>query len=239
VPDATCPPVAIYAMKQGHQIGKNIVRMVEGKEPKAFSFPGLGQGASVGRRSGVGELKGIEVTGFPAWLLWRLLLAYYFPTWDRRLRLMTDWLIWPIVGRDIVELRGVRPDEYDIKHNVFQVGEVIAQEERTGKYIHVIVEGEVELLLKEDGMEQVLDTLGPGDHFGTRWLESFQMETARAKTTVRTVALRRDQAPDLQALLRSTGPLSAESGHFPAIVESDRRSSRVDLPSAPPPPSAG
>ena len=236
VPGATCPPVAIYAMKQGHQIGGNLVRMVDGKLPKAFSFPGIGQGASVGRRSGVGELKGIEITGFGAWLMWRLLLIYYFPTWDRRLRLMTDWLIWPIVGRDIVELRGVRSDEYDIKHNLFQAGEVIAQEERTGKYIHVIVEGEVELLLQQDGNEQVLDTLGAGDHFGTRWLESFEMETARAKTTVRTVALRRDQAPGLQALLRSTRLLTAESGHFPAIIESDRRSSRVDLPSVPRPP---
>jgi hypothetical protein len=81
----------------------------------------------------------------------------------------------------------------------------------------------------------VLDTLGPGDHFGTRWLESFEMETARAKTLVRTVAIRRDQAPSLQALLRTAGPLTAESGHFPAIVDTDRRSSRVDLPSAPPP----
>lgn len=236
VAQATCPPVAIYAMKQGHQLGKNLVRMVEGKGPEAFRFPGLGQGASVGRRSGVGELRGIEVTGFPAWLLWRLLLTYYFPTWDRRLRLMTDWLIWPIVGRDIVELRGVRSDEYDIKHNVFQAGEVVAHEQRTGKYIHVIVDGEVEMLLHKDGSEEVLDTLGPGDHFGTRWLESVELETARAKTTVRTVALRRDQAPGLQALLRSTGPLRAESGHFPAIVETDRRSSRVDVPSAASPP---
>jgi NADH dehydrogenase len=238
-PDATCPSVAIYAMKQGHKIGKNLVRVEEGKPPKPFTYPGIGQGASVGRRYAVAELKGIEIKGFPAWIIWRVLLTYYFPTWDRRLRLMTDWLIWPIVGRDIVELRGSRADEYDIRHNIFQPGEVIAQEERTGKYIHVIVEGEVELLLQQDGMEQVLDTLGPGDHFGTRWLESFEMESARAKTLVRTVALRRDQAPGLQALLRATGPLTAESGHFPAIVETDRRSSRVDLPSAPPPPAAG
>jgi NADH:ubiquinone reductase (H+-translocating) len=232
---ATCPQVAVYAMKQGRLIGRNVVRRIQGQPPKPFTFPGLGQGASVGRRAGVGEVRGIEIKGFPAWLVWRLLLIYYFPTWDRRLRLVSDWLTWPIVGRDIVELRSSRSDQYDIRHNVFQPGEVIAQEERTGKYVHVIVEGEVELLLQQDGMEQVLDTLGPGDHFGTRWLESFDMESARAKTVVRTVALRRDQAPSLQQLLRSTGPLIAESGHFPAIVESDRRSSRTDLPSAPPP----
>ena len=221
-PGVTCPPVAIYAMKQGHKIGKNLSRVARGREPKPFTYPGIGQGASVGRRSAVAELKGIEIKGFVAWIIWRALLTYYFPSWDRRLRLMTDWFIWPLVGRDIVELRTARPDEYDIRHNVFQPGEIVAQEERTGKYIHVIVEGEVELLHRKDGMEQVLDTLGPGAHFGTRGLESFEMEVARAKTVVRTVALRRDQAPQLQEVLRSTRLITAESGHFPAIVESDR-----------------
>ena len=218
----TCPPVALYAMMQGGRIGKNVDRVVQGKKPRPFRFVGLGQGASVGKRSAVVELKGIEITGLPAWLIWRLLLAYFFPSWDRRLRLFTDWLIWPLVGRDIVELRTSPPGEYEVRHNVFQPGETVAQEERTGKYIHVIVEGEVEILNKDGDLEQVLDVLGPGDHFGTRWMSSFDLEVARAKTQVRTVALRRDQAPRLQEVLRSAGQLVAESGHFPAIVDPSR-----------------
>lgn len=219
----SCPPVALYAMKQGYRIGKNIDLAVQSRKPRTFRFPGLGQGASVGKRSAVVELKGIEITGLPAWLIWRLLLTYFFPSWDRRLRLMTDWLIWPLVGRDIVELRTAPPGEYEVRHNVFQPGEIVAQEERTGKYIHVIVEGEVEILNKDGDMEQVLDVLGPGDHFGTRWMSSFDLEVARAKTQVRTVAMRRDQAPRLQEVLRSAGQLVAESGHFPAIVDRSRR----------------
>jgi NADH dehydrogenase len=218
-PGQTCPPVAIYAMKQGYRVGKNIARVASGKRPQKFWYPGIGQGASVGNRSAVAELKGIEITGFPAWLIWRLLLTYYFPSWDRRLRLMTDWLIWPLVGRDIVELRSHPPGEYEVRHNVFQPGEIVAQEERTGKYVHVIVEGEVEILNKEDEFEQLLNVLGPGDHFGTRWMNSFELETARARTLVRTVSLRRDQAPRLQEVLKSAGQLVAESGHFPAIVD--------------------
>jgi NADH dehydrogenase len=222
-PGATCPPVAIYAMKEGHKLGKNFARVAEGKRPRRFRYPGIGQGASVGNRSAVAELHGIELTGFPAWLVWRALLTYYFPSWDRRLRLMTDWLIWPLVGRDIVELRSNPPGEYEVRHNVFQPGEIVAQEERTGKYVHIIVEGEVEVLNKDGDLEQILDTLGPGDHFGTRWTNSFELETARAKTLVRTVALRRDQAPRLQEVLKSAGHLVAESGHFPAIVDTDLR----------------
>jgi NADH dehydrogenase len=217
-----CPPVAIYAMKQGYKIGKNIERVVAGRKPTAFRYPGIGQGASVGNRSAVVELKGIEITGFKAWLIWRFLLTYYFPSWDRRLRLMTDWFIWPLVGRDIVELRSAPPGDYEIHHNVFQPGSVIAQEDKTRRYIHVIVEGEVEILNKQGELEQVLTVLGPGDHFGTRWINSFEPEIARAKTQVRTVAMRRDQAPILQEVLRSAGQMVAESGHFPAIVDGNR-----------------
>lgn len=221
----TCPPVAIYAMYEGQRIGKNIVRAVDGRSPKKFRFPGIGQGASVGRRSAVVELRGIEMTGLPAWLIWRLLLTFYFPSWDRRLRLMTDWLIWPLVGRDIVELRTVPQGEYEVRQNVFQPGEIVAEEERTGRYIHIIVEGEVEIVNAQDGLEQVLSVLGPGDHFGARWMNSFELEHARAKGVVRTVSMRRDQAPRLQEVLKTAGQLVAESGHFPAIV-----------PSAKPPP---
>jgi NADH dehydrogenase len=213
-----CPQVAIYAMYQGRRIGKNIALQAEGRKPKKFRFPGIGQGASVGKRSAVAELKGVEITGLPAWLIWRLMLTFYFPSWDRRLRLMTDWLIWPIVGRDVVELRTRAQGDYEVRQNVFQPGEIVAEEERTGRYIHIIVEGEVEILNKEGDLEQVLSVLGPGDHFGARWMTTFDLEVARARGTVRTVSMRRDQAPRLQEVLKSAGQLVAESGHFPAIV---------------------
>src|SRR3954466_664629 len=219
----TCPPVAIYAMYAGKRIGKNIILGVDGRKPKKFRFPGIGQGASVGRRSAVAELKGIEMTGLPAWLIWRLLLTYYFPSWDRRVRLVTDWLIWPLVGRDIVELRSQAAGDYEVRQNVFQPGEIVAEEERTGRYIHIIVEGEIQILHKEGDLEQVLNTLGPGDHFGARWMDSFDPEVARARGVVRTVSMRRDQAPRLQEVLKTAGQLVAESGYFPAIVPGTKK----------------
>ena len=80
------PSVALYAYKHGTHIGKNLRRtLVEQKRAKRFRFPGLGQGASIGRRTAVAELYGVEITGLLAWLIWRVLLTYYFPSWDRRL----------------------------------------------------------------------------------------------------------------------------------------------------------
>jgi NADH:ubiquinone reductase (H+-translocating) len=212
------PSVALYAYKHGTHIGKNLRRtLVEGKRPRRFRFPGLGQGASIGRRTAVAELYGIEITGLLAWVIWRVLLTYYFPSWDRRLHLMADWLIWPLVGRDVVAMRVGEGGEYEVRHNVYGPAEIIVTEQRAGRYIHIIVEGEVEILHSARGQEVVLTTLGPGDHFGQRWLESLETESARAKTAVRTLAVRRDQAPQLQEVLRSTGPLVAQSGHFPVM----------------------
>jgi CRP-like cAMP-binding protein len=123
------------------------------------------------------------------------------------------------VGRDIVQLHVDRPGDYDLSQNLYQAGEAIAVEGVQSRYVHVIVEGEVELIeVKGDGATRVLKTLGPGDHFGIRWIESFEREIARAKTQVRTIAVRRDQAPELQEVLDSAGRLVAESGHFPAIT---------------------
>jgi NADH dehydrogenase len=217
------PPLALYAYKHGQLIGKNLRRtLVDHRRPRKFRFLGLGNGASIGNRTAVVESWGVELTGLPAWLVWRTtLIAYYFPGWDRRLRIVADWLIWPLVGRDVVAMRVGAPGDYDVRHNVFEPGEIIVTEERAGRFIHVIEEGEVEILQGSGETEKVLGTLGPGGHFGQRWLESFDPETARAKTIVRTLAIPRDQAPHLQHVLRSTGPLVETSGHFPVIMPAD------------------
>jgi NADH dehydrogenase len=218
---AACPPVGVYALMHGAQIGRNIRYHSEGKRPRRFHFRGIGQGASVGRRYAVAELHGIEIWGLPAWIVWRTLLFYFFPSWDRRLRLLADWAIWPIVGRDIAELRVDRKGDFEVRHNVFQAGETIAEERRTGRFIHIIVEGTVEKVISLDGYEQVVATLGAGESFGAQWTEHVELESARAKTGVRTLSLRRDQAPQLQEVLKSASQIVAESGYFPAIVSQD------------------
>jgi NADH dehydrogenase len=217
----TCPPVALYALKQGAHLGRNIARQLAGEAPTRFRWPGIGQAASVGNRYAVGELKGIQVWGLPAWLLWRGFLFRYFPSWEGRLRMLADWVIWPLVGRDIVELRPKALSSYDITANVFQPGEVVVRERQAGRYIHIILEGEVEICLEDAPEGDALALLGPGDHFGQRWTESFQPELARTRTVVRTIALSREQAPRLQEALKSTGLLVRDSGHFPAIDPRD------------------
>ena len=188
-----------------------------GKEPEPFRYPGLGQGVSIGRRTAVGELKGIPIRGLFCWIVWRSMLFYFFPTWDRRLRLLADWSIWPLVGRDIVQLGRGDHGEYEILHHVYQPGQVIAERARPVRHVHVIVEGEVELVTGEE----IVENLRAGDHFGRKSIELSRADTARARTLVRTVALRADQANELQDMLLSTERIVARTGTFQTIRPED------------------
>ena len=141
--------------------------------------------------------------------MWRFLLFYYTPTWDRRLRLLADWLIWPLVGRDVVEMSVADADDYEISHNLFQPGETILDEARPGRYIHLILEGEVEVVSHNGEDQDILSVLGPGDHVGQTWLDAETLETARARTLVKTAMLRTDQTRQLQQILSSLGHVVA------------------------------
>ncbi len=219
----TCPPVGIYALKHGLQIGRNLGRVLSGRPLQPFAYTGLGQGVSIGKRTAVGELKGHPIRGTPAWIVWRGMLFYFFPTWDRRLRLLADWAIWPLVGRDIVEMGRESRGDYEVRHNVYQPGEVIADKSRPVRYVHVIVEGNVELLRRrrESDELEAIDMLGPGGHFGRKWLEQTAADAVRATSVVRTVALRADQANRLQDVLVSAGRLVAKTGAFPTISDEE------------------
>jgi hypothetical protein len=151
-------------------------------------------------------------------VVWRGFLFRYFPSWEGRLRLLADWIIWPLVGRNIGEVPSGAAGAYDIRQNVFQPGETIAERRRPVRLVHIVIEGEVELLHSRDGEAAVFETIGPGDHFGRKSLEYKDAESARAKTAVRTLALREDQANELQDALLSTGRITARTGVFDAAA---------------------
>jgi len=203
----TCPPVATYAIAHGAHIGRNLSRALTGKPPKPFRSGVIGQAVSIGRRTAVGDVKGVPLRGKVAWLGWRVVGFAIFPSWDRRLHLLADWSVWPLVGRDIVQMTSSLMPDYEVRHNVYQAGEVIAERARPVRYVHVIVEGEVELI----GRQETVDTIGPGSHFGRKSLEQAEADVARAKSLVRTVALRAEQANRLQDVLLSTGRIVART----------------------------
>jgi hypothetical protein len=191
----TCPPAAIYALRQGRQIGRNLSSVIGGRPPSPFDYAGIGQAASIGNRTAVGELRGLEFTGRLAWLLWRAILFYHLPSWDRRLRIIGDWLIWPLAGRDIAELTVAELDQYEIRPASFEPGQTILTGGEATNRIYLILSGEVEV---SDGEQPA--TLGPGDRFGHLLSDPDLVRGYRARTQVKVLVVRADQAERLQEM---------------------------------------
>ena len=102
----TCPPLAHYAQKAGSNIGTNILRTLQGKELKRYSFNGLGEACTLGHGYAIAHMKGIPACGWFGWIGWRfVVLTMFVPCWKRRVRLMFDWLLTMLLGRDIVNPR--------------------------------------------------------------------------------------------------------------------------------------
>ena len=75
-----CPTNALWAMKQGDLVGRNIARALKGKKAVAFGFKGMGQAAGLASTGGVAELYNMQFTGKAAWLLRILFFAWYMPS---------------------------------------------------------------------------------------------------------------------------------------------------------------
>jgi NADH dehydrogenase len=192
-------------MTVGALVGTNILNLIQNRPLRNYQFTGLGDAASVGNRKAVGHLKGIPLLGFPAWIVWRIFMFFYVPTWDRRLRVLSDWLLWPFIGRDIVSIQ--KKEGLGITQRFFEPGQLIIVEGEIGKDLYVIQSGEVEIIKEGSGENNVLTELGPGDHFGEQAIYSGTARTAsvRAKTRVELLAISRSAALTLGNTLENFG----------------------------------
>ncbi|HET7039974.1 MAG TPA: FAD-dependent oxidoreductase [Gemmatimonadales bacterium] len=208
----TCPPLAIFAMTQGRQAGRNILRAIRGKPPARYRFTGLGDACGLGRRHAIAQVKGIELTGIPAWIVWRAFFIWYVPTVDRQLRILLDWLITPFVGRDVVEVRVREP--FGLRREHYETGQEIVRQGEFGQQLYLIWKGEVEVLRRTGEGVEVLARLGPGEHFGE--MAVFQnvrrTATVRAVTAVEVIAVGGQEA---RALSQTVKPFGEAVGRTP------------------------
>ena len=62
------PANALWAIKAGDHLGRNLARTVGGRATTPFRYLGLGQAAAFGVGRGVAELYGLPLTGWVAWV---------------------------------------------------------------------------------------------------------------------------------------------------------------------------
>ncbi|HYL78067.1 MAG TPA: NAD(P)/FAD-dependent oxidoreductase [Bryobacteraceae bacterium] len=105
-----CPPTAQFALREARTLARNIRAVIKGRAPQPFHFDSLGALCVVGHHTACAELtvpfaraKSMRFRGLLAWLLWRGIYLGKLPGLERKIRVLTDWVIELFFPRDIVQ----------------------------------------------------------------------------------------------------------------------------------------
>jgi NADH dehydrogenase len=105
-----CPPTAQFALREARTLALNIRAALKAREMQPFHFDSLGALCVVGHHTACAELtvpfarqKSIRFRGLLAWLLWRGIYLGKLPGLERKVRVLTDWVIELFFPRDIVQ----------------------------------------------------------------------------------------------------------------------------------------
>lgn len=165
-PRRFCPPTAQFAVRQGAVAGENIAALLTGdREPKPFTFTGLGELAAIGHHAAVAEILGMKFSGFFAWWLWRTIYLSKLPGVERKLRVMIDWTLDLFFPRDITLFR-TRPTKV-VQEVHLRTGDKLFDAGDPAFSFYIVKSGRIELR-KSDGT--LSRPVVPGEHFGERAL---------------------------------------------------------------------
>jgi NADH:ubiquinone reductase (H+-translocating) len=105
-PGQPSPPTAQHALRQARVVARNVAAALgDGTATRRpFRYKTLGVFVDMGRHQAVAETLGIKWRGFPAWFLARTYHLAMMPGFKRRLRLVVDWTVGLVFGRDASEL---------------------------------------------------------------------------------------------------------------------------------------
>jgi NADH dehydrogenase len=94
-------------VREGKRLARNVMATIDGRQNRVepFRYRTIGTLASIGHRTGVGEVFGISVRGWIAWFMWR---GYYWsrvPGIGGKARVALDWFLTALFGSDPVQLK--------------------------------------------------------------------------------------------------------------------------------------
>ncbi|HVA63759.1 MAG TPA: hypothetical protein VNF74_08545, partial [Terriglobales bacterium] len=69
----------------------NIVRAVAGQPPRPFRYVDKGNLATIGRARAVADIRGLQLSGLPAWLVWIFVHILYLIGFRNRILVATEW----------------------------------------------------------------------------------------------------------------------------------------------------
>lgn len=111
----TFPGVAPVAMQQGRYVAKVVRERLKGTNTKPFHYVDKGNLATIGRGAAVADIKGLKLSGFPAWLTWLFVHLFYLVGFANRVVVYVRWsfsfFTHGRAARLITEQPGAEPHE--------------------------------------------------------------------------------------------------------------------------------
>jgi len=102
---ASIPPQAYIAVRQAKVVAHNILAGIRGGDKKPYWYSGIPEILSLGSSKAVLRFHGLRLYGFPARLIWLIVYSSLVTGTYNRLRVLTDWLLSLLFGRDITYLK--------------------------------------------------------------------------------------------------------------------------------------
>lgn len=98
-----CPPTAQFALREANTLAHNLYASIHHRPLQPFHFDAFGLLCVIGYQTACAEIKGLRFSGFFAWVLWRGIYLFKLPGLERKLRVLSDWIIELFFPRDIVQ----------------------------------------------------------------------------------------------------------------------------------------
>ena len=104
-PSATCGPSAQHAVRQAKHLVKNVLADLRRGTPTPYVHEYAGSVASLGLYKGVSDVYGaVKLKGFLAWGMHRAYHLSRMPTFNRKVRIMFDWLGAFVFRREVISM---------------------------------------------------------------------------------------------------------------------------------------
>jgi NADH dehydrogenase len=98
---APFPGLAPAAMQMGRHAARLVGKRLGGDAEGAFVYRDKGNLATIGRGRAVADLRGLHLSGFPAWALWLLVHLFFLIGFQNRLIVLIEWALSFLThGRD-------------------------------------------------------------------------------------------------------------------------------------------
>jgi NADH:ubiquinone reductase (H+-translocating) len=87
------PGLAPVAMQQGRYAARLVCARLRGRDLAPFRYVDKGNLATIGRSKAVADVKGIHLSGFPAWATWLLVHIAYLIGFQNRALVLLRWTV--------------------------------------------------------------------------------------------------------------------------------------------------